>query len=284
MGETVATPRQQAALRNGQKDVMNLVQGNFIAGIQEAARQGMLQSRQLKTLAEAFRAELIPAGRRRAAFEEMGRNAQLSVQQAYTHRRGRRNIRDAAYRNRPDRFANGALLRAIQNRNFYQATSDGLRFINRRILDQEAQHWRRLNFGAGGAAGESPRRFNFEMLAQASFGLAPDPRPAFVIPPGFWIRSGERVRAGGPPAAFFPRGGAAGVGARGRPSPLRMTRGIRATNFLDAGIRRIANDLGPTMIGLYRDFYHDTSARTRYEETYRVTAPRPRAMRFRTQR
>lgn len=273
-------PRQQAALRNLRSSAISSVQADFVAGLQAAVKAGAVQSRQLQTLAQALAADAIPRERRVAAFEQMGRNAQVSVRQAFTHRRNRRRPNTPGYRNRTTRNANGALLRAINSPQFYQATPNGLLFINRRVLDREANHWRRLNYGAGARAGERPRRFRFEMLAQASFGLAPDPRPAFRMPPGVFLNGGgqavrfSRERRGS--EGFFPRRG-------GGPATFN-TQGIQATNFLDAGIRRIANDLGPTMFGMYRQFYNDAKGRTKFEKTVNVQAPRPRAPRFGTQR
>ncbi len=172
------------------------------------------------------------------------------------------------------------MLRALRRSDFYEATPNGLRVINSSTLNKEARQWRRLNYGAGGAGGSTPGTYLIQLL-NASIGLTPDRRPGFVLPPGFWIRNGERVAPGQPGTAqFFPRGQAGGTGARGRPNAVRMTQGIRATNFLDAAPREISRSLAPAYLTMYREFYNSQAGKAHFE-TINVKAPRPRTFRLR---
>lgn len=207
-------------------------------------------NKQQQFIIDAVRVDAIPPGIRQQMHYDVGRAAQLSVQQGYTHRRYRRgstNYRTAPREDRNFRYAGGLLLRALQAPDFFVATPDTLRWGNINRLDQEAKQWRRLNFGAGGAAGETPRQFQMHWgtFVGAAIGLEPDPRPAFRIPPGYWFTegAGERVRRGVrvPHGEFYPVGEQP-AGRWGRPNKVRMTRGIAASNFLDAGVRRIAEE------------------------------------------
>lgn len=258
-------------------DVRLALAENMIQGFVEAMRaSGRSQSRQMRFLAEALAADAIPESLRRRVHDDIGAAAQRSVVQAYTHRNPRRNLPPYREGNDPrqTRYAGGRLLRALQSPSFYEATPNGLRFINTSLLNREARHWRRLNFGAGAQGGPGPRSFPIDLF-QASIGLEPDRRPGFRLPPGFWLRNGERVAPGRPGTAEFHPGRDSSA------NPAMMTRGIRATNFLDAGVRRIANEIGPAYLNMYRQFYNDVQSRVRAEAQLRVRAPQPRSLRFR---
>lgn len=182
---------------------------------------------------------------------------------------------------RAKRFANGALLRALGSPNFFRVTGTEIDFINVALLNKEAMHWRRLNFGTrGGARLKPPARFDIRWgsLLVGSLGLVPDVRPPFRLPPGVWVQ----------PGIFYPFGEMASMGSKsiisatgqgspaqtearirrgGRGAPLgppnprvpklsssqqshwgkqnsRLTSGIASTNFLDVGIRRLAFEMG----------------------------------------
>lgn len=174
----------------------------------------------------------------------IGLRAQQSTAAAYSQRRPRRRL--PSYRVGPlqGRYAGGALLRAIKAPDFFRATATGLQFINTSRLDREAKQWKRLNFGAGAGAIRPPGRYevSFNGLLVATLGLTPDPRPGFKMPPGFFLGPNGRVQRGGEPGTgmFYPTG---------RPL-MSPTYGIVGTNFLDAGVRRIARELGPVYFGL----------------------------------
>ena len=248
---------------------------NFVDGFVEAMHEaGVRGSKQFKALGEALSVEAVPPSLRTRVHADVGKAAQQATVHAYRSRPNR--SRAGSYRV-GDRYAGGALERALRSPDFYRATPKGLGIINTSRLNQEARHWRRLNFGAGAAGGAGPRSFPIDLL-QASVGLEPDRRPGFVLPPGFWMRNGERVAPGKPGTAqFFPRG-IRGSGARGRANAARFTRGIRATNFLDAGVKEVADKIMPSYLTMYREFYNSKVGKTHFQRI-NVVAPRPRTFR-----
>lgn len=267
----------------GREGLVAGVEGGLIASltqglIQAADKVTAKQSQQLKTLGKALSADLIPPARRQQAHYKIGKAAQLSTQQGYVNRSAKRNTpstrmnpRDA--RNR--RYAGGALLRAIQAPDFFQATANGLEFINVNRLDKEARQWRRLNFGAGGVAGAAPGRSQviWAGLVVAQLGLAPDPRRPFKIPKGYWINGND----------FYPRGEAPKGSTKGaRRQGSEMTAGIVASNFLDAGVARIATEFPLEYQRMYAELVAKFG-RERLSEILQVKAPpvRPQAIRVR---
>jgi hypothetical protein len=135
--------------------------------------------------------------------------------------------------------ASGALSRAIRSDQFYEATARRIRFINIDLLNKEAKHWKRLNFGAGSGAVRAPGKFQLEIGGQligAAIGLDPDPRPGFGLPPGFFLGPGGARQVPGTPGSgiFIPTG----------KLPKSRTYGIVTTNFLDVGIQRLLKEMG----------------------------------------
>lgn len=243
-------------------------------------------AQQLKVMLEALRAEAIPRAARQQMWTEIGVAAQRSLVQGYTSRRLRRPI--GPYRAGDDRYS-GALGKALRSESMWRATPYGLYFINRDVLDKEARHWRRLNFGAGAGGKEgitAPGHFPVSGLGMM-MGLAPDPRPPFRIPPGYWIGQGtfqspstERV---GQDAFYLARHGGLVAGSRsaalaqsaGRLSRSGMTRGIASRNFLDPAIRRIGVEIKPGLDRLWAT-QRSNSARseTIRKKTGRARLPR----------
>jgi hypothetical protein len=217
----------------------------MLKGMQEAiASTDRVVSEELSNITRLV-SQMSPA-KRTQIHREVGLAAQRSVRAAYSNRRHRKrtpSYRISANSQRNQRYAGGALLRVIGASDFFEATPSGLKFINTTRLNKEAKQWRRLNFGAGGRATTPPGRYSvsWDGLVVATMGLEPDPRPAFRIPRGYWFAGGQRVGAG-MGTEFYPVGEQPS-GTRGRPSPARMTKGIAASNFLDAGVQRIAREM-----------------------------------------
>lgn len=117
----------------------------------------------------------------------------------------------------------GALRPALQNRNLIVATPQGIGFVDETILNSQANHWQRLQYGAGGAGGRPaiPVELVFEGEPLAFLVLGQGPRPAFRMPFGTWTEEGF----------FHPRG-----------KPTILTKGIRARRFLDAGLVALQRD------------------------------------------
>jgi hypothetical protein len=259
--------------------MMQKLQENIVGQLGQSVRgSAVVESEMLQTLGALFTDVAFvrqQGGKIKAAHEAIGEAARRSTQNAYTHRRFRRP--KGSYRlddsGQNQRYAGGALRRALgSDKGHVDADEYGLRFLNTAVLDQEAKQWRRLNYGAGGKAGTAPHQFPIEWggIVVATLGLPADPRPAFRIPAGYWIGpDGKRVgasRGGGGSDRFYPVGTTSadidrGTAFRGRPSPARMTAGIAASNFIDAGVRRIANEIPVAYMRLYSEWHDSNLAR-----------------------
>lgn len=239
----------------GRQQLIAAARFSLVDILKQAIAAGVPNERQLKVMLEAARAEAIPRAARQQMWTEIGVAAQASLVQGYTSRRLKRPV--ASYRS-GDRFA-GALGKALRSESMWMATPFGLYFLNREVLDREAQHWRRLNFGAGAGGKErsilAPGRFPVTGLGMM-IGLEPDPRPAFLIPPGFWIGEGalqfpSKERVGQDAFYVGTRSAALAQSAGRRMSKVGMTRGIASRNFLDPAMRRIGREIKPGLDRLW---------------------------------
>lgn len=225
-----------------------------------------------------------------AAHTTIAENAQRSVLKSYdqvvTRRKGpagRTPYRLAASSPQNERHAGGALRRALASPDFWEATATGIRFVNVELLDREASHWARLNAGAGSRGTGSRRSFEIRWsnLVVASLGMEMNASPSFAIPRGYWFDrgAGSPVGPGAMPNGhdeFYPIGegprrgtsrvmGRDGEG-RAQRVPLqrrRMSQGIRARNFLDAGVATIARELPQAYERVYADLFRTGVARVR---------------------
>ncbi len=168
--------------------------------------------------------------------------------------------------NRPNRFANGVMLRALQNPAMITANFGGVSFINRSFLDRTAKQWYRLNFGAGIRGGSTPRGGDHAIqffgavaadLSISEFG----PSAAFFLPRGVFLND----QGGAPDPSrrgkdeFLPASFAA---RRGLGLPLyksRLTRGIRGSNFFDAGVQALAFEFGRGWTVLLAEWLEESS-------------------------
>lgn len=81
----------------------------------------------------------------------------------------------------------GGLGRAVRNPKFGYADDTGIFFADQSILDKEARHWRRLNFGTVGRS-TKPRVFKLAFDEQAQeFGFNEGPSPGFTMPAGYFL-------------------------------------------------------------------------------------------------
>lgn len=257
--------------------MMQVLEGSIVRQMALSLRSAaVVESAMLRTIGALFNDVAFvrqQGGKIRDAHHSIGEAARLSTQNAYTHRRFRRppgsyRLDDTGHN---QRYAGGALRKALgSGKGHVDADEYGLRFLNVDVLNEEAKQWRRLNYGAGGKAGEAPTQFPIQWggMVVATLGLPADPRPAFKIPRGYWVGpDGKRVGAGaGLNDRFFPIGTSSNEisraeSFRGRPSPARMTAGIAASNFIDAGVRRIANEIPSAYIALYAEWHDQNLAR-----------------------
>jgi hypothetical protein len=203
---------------------------------------------------------------------QLAREAQAATLIAY--RRARGTGRMAGPYRLSQRDAGGKMDAAIESEEFIRATYDGIGFANNDVLDRMARQWHRLNYGAGEAAGAGPRQFtvHWGSAITASFGLTDTPSSGFMLPRGFWRDPSGKFLSRGEAGWFYPN--------RKGPGPT-PTRGIRAWNFLDAGIESIANNIGPAYEGLYKDWF-ESAARgvgplSRVED---IKVPAPKRLAF----
>lgn len=215
---------------------------------------------------------------------QLGQAAQVATHTAYMVARSTGRM-SGPYR-LSQRDAGGRMEQAILSPEFIRATYDGIGFANTDVLDRMARQWHRLNFGAGAAAGQGPRRFtvHWSSAVVASFGFDDTPSAPFVLPEGFWVEPGGNVT---PPHGPGGGGGGSGRGDWFYPSRgvgrVVQTKGIRAWQFLDAGLESIANNMGPAYEALYRDWYESAKRGLgpfSRVEGIKVPAPRRAGFRF----
>lgn len=256
----MGTPMQNANAR-ALNDVKAMCVLELRRGFTEAIRaQGTAVFGQMRAMAAAF-------GRSdRGAFQDIhqrvGDLAQDSVLRAYdqlvTAREGPASR--THYRAGANRQAGGVLRRALGNGNFFEATPDGLRWVNVAMLDTEARHWHRVNFGAAGRGEGSTAQFDvrYGNLVVGALGYSEGPSPPFAVPRGVWINmEGGRVKAGANPRgadAFYPQGQRP-PGIFGAPTRRRTSAGIEEKNFLDAGLARIAREFPRAYEQRYEQIY-----------------------------
>lgn len=212
-------------------------------------------SKQMAELARIIDQGLMP-DQFLAAHREVGAKAQTSVVYSYRSTRSRGGPR--GYRTR-DRYSGGRLLAALESPEFYRATAEGLEFINVELLNRRAAQWARLNFGAAPAGKGSNKQFGVQMsdMVVAVLGFNEPARPSFWIPKGyFWTGSAPAKSGAGSKDQFYlagtgPRKGTTRVrGSDGERSfnalmNPRRSKGIDARHFLDAGLKRVAHEIGP---------------------------------------
>jgi hypothetical protein len=206
--------------------------------------------------------------------------------QGYRNRRFKR----PAGKYRPgDQRLSGELAKALSNPGHVRADAYQLEFLNTRLMDRQAAHWRRLNFGAGAGSREgitAPAQYpiNWNGLVVGVMGFGTQPSPAFRIPRGFWMTPSGEPAGGANPARlgqdqFYLRGMRVGRGF-GRPSTAKVTAGIASRNFLDAGVRRVANELPRSYAAIYADLYQEARSQL-LAISGRARVPRPTIPRIR---
>lgn len=208
----------------------------------------------------------------RQAHQDVGEAAMRSIAQGFVSRRFRRPV--GQYRVGDDRLT-GKLGRALSNTTQNVLASEhGLAIVNTGYLDREAAHWRRLNFGAGGGGREgiiAPQQFaiTWEGVVAGTLGLETQPSHSFVVPYGYWVgggggpvrpdigaRGNDQFFVGNPSGRFTP-GHDVGIVRQHR----KVSRGIASRNFLDAGVRRVANELPRAYEAIYNDLYENARGR-----------------------
>ena len=242
----------------------------------------------ISVIAQTYKAFLDQkSGTFRKMWDDVGQEAINATVIAYenksTGNRGgvssaKRNYRSSAS-DRFRRYGGGKLGKALRSKAMYQATPQGILFINRTHLDIAAKQWYRLEFGAGPRANTGKKHGNKQVkLFGKNAGkislLGFKRSPNFLVPKGFWspadTQPGGRVDLVKPsdsrrgqdvfvPANYYGGKEFAGFVQQyrnaGQDPPFHANRfygrGIASQAFLDAGVNAIAKN-GP--IGLERIF------------------------------
>lgn len=233
----------------GRNGVVSAAKVSLVGTVKEAIKLGVPNDRELKILLDALRSEAITRSARQQMWDTIAESARRSTISAYSNRKLKR---PAGSYQRDSRLS-GALKKALSNPEIIKASPTGLVMFNRDILDKEAKHWRRLNFGAGegGREGDLTAPGQFPVTGMGMLmGLEPDPRPKFGLPKGFFIGAGD---VGDNP--FH-----ATKGPQKYP-----TRGIAARNFLDAPMKLVAREIKPNLDRLWESQFADASRLSKIE-------------------
>lgn len=156
----------------------------------------------------------------------------------------------ASYNNKSGTRLPGALRATLESPTMAIATPNGIEYLDHDLLNSQARHWKRLNFGAQGPFADGPGNVNVPVKYDKRIlfyaGSKSGPRPGFALPPGRFVspETGKRVAYGPSEGSsysgtsptvdrFFP-----GKGGRA-PS---LTRGIQGRHYIDAGFIVFARD------------------------------------------
>ena len=214
------------------------------------------------------------------ANTRVGREANRAALSAFERGRlGTSSYRSGEGNLRYKRFAGGQMSAALASDNMFLARPDGLAWINAAWLDLQAPQWYRLNFGAGlaGSGTRSPQQYSVAFFEQnvGSIGLTGfQTSPGFFLPAGFFSTNGNLSGAvalgSGRGDAFRPLsyntnqiisqaqdGNNRNKQSFVRRAPL-LTRGIKGTNYLDAGMAVIARAWPIAQTGVIRNILNES--------------------------
>lgn len=220
-----------------------------------------------------------------------GERAVQATVRSYNRTRAARrkgsDYRGLAAFDRPNRFANGKLSRALASSNMFDARWDGISFINKPWLDRNAAQWYRLSFGAGIRGAQTPphRNYNVRFFGETAFSMSLKsfgPSAGFSMPMGLWFgfgadptkaqpsgftgniqnaSSSNSIPPGGPDPSrrgldqFFPGS------FNGRGFKARSTAGIKGTAYLDAGVGALTRELGRGWSVLMTEWFEEAATK-----------------------
>jgi hypothetical protein len=167
----------------------------------------------------------------------------------------------------------GGLQRAVRSDKFAYSDAHGIYFANTQVLNDEAKHWARLNFGAGKAAGKGGPNGVFRLrfddrVIGPPVGFRDKPRPGFSMPAGIFFdgdgnasiprhefsgaSTGNEFRPGAVTLVKTVTRGGPGAKATVRIKKRLPTVGIKARHYLDAGLQGL-EDRFPIEYKIYFD-------------------------------
>lgn len=221
------------AVRNATNQAVTEAAGSLMSGL-ALGTEGLTDLHYLLDELQKEAENILPPAERLRIHTEAGLIGQRSVLASYDSSRGRsggpRGYR--AGEGRWPRYSGGKLRAALASPEFFEATPDGIRFINTDLLNREAKQWARLNFGAAPAGQGSlpPMQVMMGDTNIGSIGLNEGARPGFMIPRGLW-RDGEFHPFGEQATTEMGREASDDIVRTKKP-----TKGIENRNFLDRGL------------------------------------------------
>lgn len=264
---TTSDPRAVLLDRAGRSlanDVGYAARLGIVRGVEAATgRAGVF----MESMADALKKDRINRSILRNTNERLAEQARRAVISQYKSRTPRR--RQAPYRTEA-RIGYGLTLAALKDGGHADA-SGPFRIVpfDFDLLDQltsfggEGALWRQLNYGALPASGKAPAAFGITLPGGGTIAYAPTnhPVPAGVLkrPANAFWRNESGQRMGNNPRGddiFQPTKGAAS-------GPMIPLQGSRATQFMDAASRSIAENLPAAYTAMYRDLLNDAGQRAR---------------------
>lgn len=219
------------------RTIYGVVEAEIVRAIEEAVESAVKGSTNM-VIAFARGMEVGAKGDMAKTNRLVAKEAHAAVEDAYA--RNVEAVRRTPSYARYDRRS-GYLGRVIRRPDFVSSDHSGIQYGNEAALYKEAEHWRRLNFGAGAAAGPQDPAIPLRLFGETvgSLGLGHGPSPAFSLPKGFFLNASGKL---GIPNANLRGSGAAGEFYPNRKSPYtpRVTEGIRGRHFLEEGLEEMA--------------------------------------------
>lgn len=224
---------------------VDLMRRSFATGIQAATSEVETNARAFYNALNEYKSGKGGSRSLASANRRIADSMQEAVLESYDERVTNAPGRLPSYRIGENRYSGGALRRALAHPEMFSASYQGITFMNKAILDKEAAHWARLNWGAGSRASEgfSSHPVRLQVFGQTLGVLSPPnhPQPGFAIPRGVWV-GGER-KWGNRPRGFYPTS----------KTEFFPTRGIAARRFFDAAYDALALNM-PTE---YENLLHE---------------------------
>lgn len=226
---------------------------DLVGMIQQAAADGIAGAANgMQAVAAAFGKQVGNKSDLTKAHENIGVRMQQATLDAYDSL----DLHGERQRESPSRFK-GKLRPALADARQVNATANGIQFVNRNIMAARARHYARLNWGAAGIgySGGPSRTVPMTLFGSTAGRLSfnEETRPAFQLPPGLFLGangrytlpSGERHGGKFVPLGELPRGYLSGraAAAKNRGDFDKITAGIRARYFLEAGLEQVAEAL-----------------------------------------
>jgi hypothetical protein len=205
-------------------------------------------------LARELRLDTIPASRLRSANESIAHMAQQAIVDGW---RSRLPVGAPGYRkgSDPDKDRlSGVLGQVLASPAMLRGTTDRtISFLNVGVLNTEARHWYRVNYGALGPIANPDRPESYPITAQGHtlFVLRDESPPASQSwLPKDWQSEGSRWFAPTAPGKADVAGG-----------------GHRSALFSDLGFQSVATNFMPTYNNMFNDYVDDLVAKAKSSGT-----------------